>query len=107
MEFVEEYHQETQRSFPIPELEFQAGEEIEDFLERKRPEVIRAMAVASTLLVEFGAESIPCFAIKDTDMVFNVHREEAAHTIDRCIEYFTEIEDYEKCIKLTELKSRL
>ncbi|CAB4175134.1 hypothetical protein UFOVP972_116 [uncultured Caudovirales phage] len=107
MEFIETYHQESDQTIPIPELEIHPGEEMEDFLQRERPLVIRAMAVALTLMIEFDTDTMPCFVIKDTNSVFNVHRTEAVYSVDRCIEYFEEIEDYEKCIKLTKLKEEL
>jgi hypothetical protein len=107
MEFIEIYHKESDRTITIPELDLHPEEEMEDFLQRERPLVIRAMAVALTLMIEFGTDTMPCFIVKDSDSVFNVHREEAVYSVDRCIEYFEEIEDYEKCIKLTKLKEEL
>jgi hypothetical protein len=107
MEFIETYHEEANRAFTIPELEIQPGEEMEDFLQRERPTVIRAMAVALTLMIEMDLTTAPCFTVKDTEMIFNVHRTEAVYSVDQCIEYFKEIEDYEKCIKLTKLKEEL
>lgn len=107
MEFIETYHEESDRSFPIPELTIQPGEEMEDFLQRERPNVIKAMAVALTLMIELETRTMPCFTVKDTDMVFNVHRAEAVYSVDQCIEYFTETEEYEKCVKLNQLKQKL
>jgi hypothetical protein len=107
MEFIEIYHKESDRTITIPELDLHPEEEMEDFLQRERPLVIRAMAVALTLMIEFGTDTMPCFIVKDTDSVFNVHRTDAVYSVDRCIEYFEEIEDYEKCIKLTKLKEEL
>jgi len=107
MEFIETYHEEAGRAFTIPELATQPGEEMEGFLQRERPNVIRSMAVALTLMIEMDLTTAPCFTVKDTEMVFNVHRAEAVYSVDQCIEYFEEIEDYEKCIKLTKLKEEL
>ena len=107
MEFIEIYHKESDRTITIPELDLHPEEEMEDFLQRERPLVIRAMAVALTLMIEFGTDTMPCFIVKDTDSVFNVHRTDAVYSVDRCIEYFEEIEYYEKCIKLTKLKEEL
>ena len=107
MEFIETYHEEADRVFTIPELAIRSGEEIEDFLQRERDHVIKAMAVALTLMIEMDLTLAPCFSVKDTETIFNVHRAEAAYSIDQCIEYFEEIEDYEKCITLTKLKEEL
>jgi hypothetical protein len=107
MQFIEAYIEDLDQTFIIPEFEFEPGEEIEEFIQRQRPDVIRALAVALTLLVESGHEIIPCFAIKDTDLIFNVNREEAGYSVEQCIEYFQEVEDYEKCAKLLNLKTKL
>ena len=107
MQFVEEYDKELDHTFIIPELELEAGEEIDDFLVRQRPSIFRALAVAIELITVLDAKEVPTFVIRDTDMLFKLNREDADYSVDKCIEYFTEIEDYEKCARLFNLKSKL
>jgi hypothetical protein len=38
--------------------------------------------------------------------VFYLDREEAGKSVAQCLEYFTEIEDYEKCSELVQLKKK-
>jgi hypothetical protein len=107
MEFIEEYHEELDVMVPIPELALEAGETMEEFLVRERGNISRAISAAVELIVKFSVDSMPCFAIKDTDLIFNTNRAEASYSVDQCIEYFSEIEDYEKCARLLNLKSKL
>jgi hypothetical protein len=107
MNFIDYYHEELEVGIPIPELELEEDESMDEFLIRQRPEISKAIAYAVTLLVDLKADIMPCFAVKDTDLVFNVNRDEAAYSVDRCIEYFEEVEDYEKCILLTNIKTKL
>ena len=107
MTFIEEYHEELDVMVPIPELALEAGETMEEFLVRERGNISRAISAAVELLVKFDVEAMPCFAVKDTDLIFNTNRAEAVYSVDQCIQYFSEIEDYEKCIRLTNIKSKL
>jgi len=81
MEFIEAYNKETGKTFIIPELEIQSEEELDDFLTRQRPSISRAIAVAAELLVELKLEHVPCFAIKDIDVTFNLNREDADYRV--------------------------
>jgi hypothetical protein len=107
MTFIEEYHEELDVMVPIPELALKAGETMEEFSTRERGNISRAIAAAIELIVKFDVETMPCFAIKDTDVIFNTNRAEAVYSVDQCIQYFSEIEDYEKCARLLNLKSKL
>ena len=107
MQFIEEYHEELDVMVPIPVLALKAGETMEEFSIRERDTISRAIAAAVELIVKFDVETMPCFAIKDTDVIFNTNRTEAVYSVDQCIQYFLEIEDYEKCARLTNIKSKL
>lgn len=107
MTFIEEYHEELEVMVPIPELALEAGETMEEFSIRERGNISRAIAAAVELIVKFDVETMPCFAVKDTDLIFNTSRAEAVYSVDQCIQYFLEIEDYEKCARLTNVKSKL
>jgi hypothetical protein len=107
MKYIDEYHEELELMIPIPELVFDGGETIEDFLVQERAAISNAIADAVELMVKFGVETMPCFAVKDTGLIFNLNRDDAGYSVDQCIAYFTEVEDYEKCILLTNIKTKL
>jgi hypothetical protein len=93
--------------FVIPELAMVDDETTEEFADRERDSISRALAIALTLMVEMDLNVVPTFAVAGLDVVFSLDRDEAPDSLDRCIHYFTEIEDYEKCAKLIKLKPRL
>ena len=58
-------------------------------------------------MIEYELDEIPVFMIEETDSVFMLDREAMATAVDGCIEYYTEIEEYELCSELAQLKSEL
>lgn len=107
MKFIEEYDEVSGTNFIIPEFEIEGAIDLQVYVESNRDLVTKAIAAAADLLVEFEIDEIPCFAIKGTGIVFKLNRAEAGYSVDRCIEYFQEIEDYEKCVRLLTVKSKL
>ena len=57
------------------------------------------------MLSDSTVERIPCFILNE--VVFEIDLEGAQDHIINCIEYFTEIEEYEKCSILINLKTKL
>jgi hypothetical protein len=107
MKFIEEYDEVSGTTFIIPEFEIDDAVDIQEYVASNRGIVTRAIAAAADLMVEFEVDTVPCFAIKGTNLVFKLQRAEAAYSVDQCIQYFLEIEDYEKCARLTNVKSKL
>jgi hypothetical protein len=107
MEFIQYCDETTGKEFVIPELEMLEDEETSDFLNRERDAINRAIAVAVTLMSELGLDIVPTFAVANIDVVFSLNRDDSHYSIDQCITYFAEIEDYEKCANLLNLKSRI
>ena len=107
MKFIEEYDEDSDTTFLIPEFEITGSTDIQGYVDSNRDLVTRAIAAAIDLMVAFEIDTVPCFAIKGTDIIFKLNRSEAVYSVDQCIQYFSEIEDYEKCAKLVNLKSKL
>ena len=103
--FIE--HKEEERVFTIPEMVMMGDETIEDFLHRERDTINRAILVAINLMIDLDKDTVPVFAIDEVDCIFNLSREEAKSNIEKYVSYFTEIEDYETCVILINLKSKL
>lgn len=107
MKFIEEYDEVSGTTFIIPEFEIEGATDLQGYVDANRDLVTKAIAAAADLMVEFEIDEIPCFSIKGTGLVFKLNRAEAGYSVDRCIEYFQEIEDYEKCARLLNVKSKL
>ena len=105
--FIEVHNTELDCMLPIPEIELELGETMDGLAVRCRPTISRAIAAAVDLMVGFNTDTMPCFSVKDTDVIFSINRKDAVYSVDQCIKYFEEIEDYEKCIRLTQVKSKL
>jgi hypothetical protein len=101
------YRTDEGREFMIPELKTLKDESTEDFLQREKDPITRAVALAAILLVEFNLTEAPTFTVEGLDAVFRLSRKSAGYSVDQCIGYFTEIEDYEMCDKLLNVKSKL
>ena len=72
-----------------------------------RAEIADAVFLAVCRMIEYELDEIPVFMIEETDSVFMLDREAMATAVDGCIEYYTEIEEYELCSELAQLKSEL
>jgi hypothetical protein len=103
--FIE--HEEDGRVFIIPELVMLDNEAVDDFLERKRDPINRAILVAIKLMIKLEMEVVPVFAVEDVEVIFNLSRDEAKENMENYISYFTEIEEYENCRLLLNLKTKL
>jgi hypothetical protein len=109
MKFIEEYDEVSGTTFIIPEFEIEIEDatDLQGYVDSNRDLVTKAIAAAADLMVEFELDEIPCFVIKNINTIFKLNRAEAVYSVDQCIQYFLEIEDYEKCARLTNVKSRL
>jgi hypothetical protein len=79
----------------------------EEFSIVYRKEIAEAVKIAIERMVEYQLSEIPVFAVEETDMVFQLDRDSMATAVDGCIEYFKEIEMYEVCGILLNLKKQL
>lgn len=103
--FIE--HTEGKHTFTIPELVMSDEETVEDFLHRERDTINRAVLVSIKLMVKLELETVPAFAVEGIDIVFALSRDEAIANMEKYVEYFSEVEEYEKCGELINLKSKL
>lgn len=106
MNTTKQWDSELGREFTIPELEIIGDESSEEFIARQRANIAMAIYVAAKLLIENEWDRAPIFAIQGEDVVFYLDKEETGKSISQCLEYFTEIEDYEKCSELLKLKKK-
>lgn len=106
MNYYDELDPETGKTYRIPMLEFIGSESAEDFARRHKDSLIRSLAKSIETLIEQDLQRVPIFTIREIDLVFYLDRKELSQSVDQCIEYFTEIEEYEECIKLNDLKKK-
>lgn len=106
MDYYEELDPETNLTYRIPMLKFMGAESADDFARRNRDTLVRALAGAIEVIVNHDLPRVPIFTVEEVDVVFYLDRSEIKHSIKQCIQYFTEIEEYEECVKLNYLKNK-
>jgi hypothetical protein len=106
MNYYQQWDSETERIFSIPELVLLDEETADGFAARNRGEILRALFEAVRTMAETRYPRVPIFTIQDQDVVFYLDESEFKRSIAQCIEYFTETEEYEKCIELNQIKKK-
>ena len=107
MNYIEHYDQELETVFEIPEFDMNGYQEFDDFLAQNESLLPTALLSALHNAIELKFDLIPVFAVKESDSVVSLARDQFAETIANCLEYFTQVEEYETCILLTKLKNKL
>jgi len=105
MKNVEHWDDDAGKHFTIPSLSITEEETSTLFVEKNRDVIMRSMYKSLLEMEEFGYAQVPLFSVND-DVVFYLEAEESETGLERCIEYFTETEEYEKCIKLNQIKKQ-
>jgi hypothetical protein len=75
------------------------------------PEIKRAVLEETLYAIKDGIEkkknSISLFEIADTNCFVDLKKENWESTLNVAMEYFSELEDYNRCIEVRDLKKRL
>lgn len=107
MNYIEHYDEELDLAFEIPELDMSGYATLEDFFEGEAALVNAALLSALYNAIEMELDQVPVFAVKESDSVVSISRDQYEEKIESCIGYFTLIEEYEFCTVLTKLKAKL
>lgn len=79
----------------------------EDFAIHYRVEIAEAVYLAIGRMIDYELDEVPVFMLEETESIFMLDREAMSKAVDGCIEYYKEIEAYEICADLSQLKSKL
>jgi hypothetical protein len=107
MKYVEEYDEELDMTFEIPELDSDGYSDIDDFVINNQAEIQAAVLSALYNAIELELDRVPVFVVKGADSVVSLAREDFKEKLDLCLEYFTQIEEYEICVTLARLNKKL
>jgi hypothetical protein len=72
-----------------------------------RKEIAEAVCLAIFRMVTHELVDVPVFMIEESGLIFQLDRESMSFAVDGCIEYYTEVENYELCADLLSLKNIL
>ena len=107
MNYILQYDEELDIDFEIPELESTIEELLTDSVMNNNHEIRVALVSALHHGIEMGYCRVPVFAVKDSDFIFTLFNTEYLEQVDKCITYFSDIEEYEICADLQKLKALL
>lgn len=79
----------------------------DEFAIHYRAEIAEAVYLSIGRMVDYELDEVPVFMIEETESIFILDREAMDKAVDGCIEYYKEIEAYEICAELSQLKSKL
>ena len=94
-------------TFEIPEYDLSEVVSIETFT-KTNPALFNA-AILNALYngITLNLESCPAFSFKGTNDCFSIEKKDYSEKIEICLTFFEEMEEYEICKTLIELKDKL
>jgi len=107
MNYIIQYVEELDTDFEIIELDAAPYRDIEEFMEREHVEIHAAFLSALYNGITGNLSMVPAFAVKDSDSVVNLARDEYPRWLQDCLKYFTDNEQYELCSVLIDLEKQL
>jgi len=103
MEYRNVKIEDTGISIDIPLLLMDSSEDL------KSPEnkqvVFKAIVHAAFMMDNSNLKSVPCFIIND--LQYEIDRIGIEENLNEALDYYTELEEYELCISINNLKSKL
>jgi|LakMenE18May11ns_1017448.scaffolds.fasta_scaffold9526119_3 hypothetical protein len=107
MNYIEQYDEESDYTFEIPELDTAGYATLEEFAESQSAEIYEATLSAIYNAIELDLDWVPVFAVKDSDSVVSLNRDLFRDKLDRCLSYYQSIEEYEICSTIKDLQEQL
>lgn len=107
MNLILHYDEDLGLEFEIPELDPTGHPDIPSFLEAHEAEVNEAILSALHTAVEMQLDWAPTFAVRGVSEVFAIKQEEFPRQVQRLLEYYSELEEFELCVVLQQLQMQL
>lgn len=107
MIYIEYYDPRTELSFEIPELDMSGFASIEEAMVALTPEVHAAVLSALHNAAELEIDRVPVFVVAGGTSVILLDREEYLNKLESTLSYFQELEEYELCSHLIEIRKKL
>lgn len=104
MRWTEHYDEATGLTWEIPEIALDGLDSLEGIERNRSTELWTAVLSAIYNAVHLDCAEVPVFAVAGSDSVVTLQRADFAEKIERAIEYFLEVEEYEACQCLQDLK---
>lgn len=103
VEYIEYYDNDLEQNIKILKFEDNISQDKLEII--YKDELQRASFKALEMLSTTSFEQVPCFMIQDN--LFEIDRNQYEEHLLECLNYFTDIEDYELCDKLVSINEKL
>lgn len=107
MNYIEQYDEESDYTFEIPELDTDGYATLEEFAESQTADIFEATLSAIYNAVELDLDRVPVFAVKGSDIVISLGRAQFRDKLERCLDYYQSIEEYEICSTVKDLQEKI
>ena len=107
MNWTEYYDETSGLTWEIPEIAIDRLHSLKGVDPSLSTEVWTAVLSALYNAIQLGCDEVPVFGVAGSDSVVTLQRADFAEKIELAMEYFEELEEYEACQCLQELKKNL
>ena len=107
MEYIEHYDEEKDLAFEIPEVSMKNYSSVEELFSVENGIYNASVLSAIYNAVELDLKDVPLLCIKETSSVIYLHKEQYKEKIEKCLEFFLSVEEYELCSTIEEIKKKL
>jgi len=87
----------------IPKIDYEDGDSLESIFKQKRGVVYNRIFESIKFGIKNKLKDVVIFELGDTDTYLDLMKEDWENSLNNCVFYFTEIEDYEKCLECKNL----
>jgi hypothetical protein len=107
MKYTEYYREDIDIAFEIPIFDLSGYGSVEEFEEQEEEIFCEALFSGLYNAIQMDLDWIPVFLIDNSDLVLTMEEQYYEEKIDRCLEYFISVENYEYCNILKILKDKI
>ena len=107
MDYIEHYDEEKDLAFEIPEVSMKNYASLEELFSVENGIYNASVLSAIYNAVELKLKDVPLLCIKETSSVIYIHEENYEEKLEKCLEFFLAIEEYELCSTIEIIKKKI
>jgi hypothetical protein len=91
----------------IPKLNYEEGDSLEEIFKQNKDIVYNRIFESIKFGVKKNLKEVFVFELGSTESYLNLSINDWKTSLENCIEYFTEMEDYEKCMECKKIIKKI
>lgn len=107
MEYIEHYDEEKDLAFEIPEVSMKNYSSLEELFNEQIGIYHASVLSALYNAIELDLKDVPFISVKELSLIVYLHEREYEEKLEKCLEFFLSVEEYEICSALKKMKSKL